>query len=88
MLEFTESIISFTKSIKRIGELGSPCFRPICESKKCENEFLYLIQSLTVAYIDSTAFTNLTLTFSFKSFCHRKVRSTLSKHFSKSKKAQ
>ena len=66
-----ESIISFTKSMNKIGELGSPCFRSICESKNCENVLLYLMQSFTEAYIDFIAFTNLQLKFSRNSFCHR-----------------
>ena len=63
--------MSFTNSINNKGELGSPCLRPIYESKNCEKDELYLMHGLTVKYIDLNAFTNLQLTFSTNSFCHK-----------------
>ena len=46
--EFILSTISFTNNMNSNGELGSPNFRPILDSKKCENEDLYLTHSLTI----------------------------------------
>ena len=37
----------------------------------CEKDELYLKHSLTVEYIDLNAFTNLQLTLSTNSFCHK-----------------
>ena len=74
------STISFTKSMNNKGELGSPCFRPIFDSKKLEKDDLYFTHDLTVLYIDLIALTNLQLTVSVNNFCHKNERSILSKN--------
>ena len=58
-----------TNSMNNKGELGSPCLRPIYESKNCEKDELYLIHNLTVKYMDLYALTNLQLTLSTNNFC-------------------
>ena len=78
---FLFSTISFTKSINNTGKLGSPCFKPMLESKK-ENGDLYFTHDLTIVYIDLIALTNLQLTFSVNNFYHKNERSILLKHFS------
>lgn len=62
--ELILSTISFMNIMNMSGELGSPCFRPICELKKQDRIDLYLMHDLTSVYTDFTACTNLLLTFS------------------------
>ena len=80
--------ISFTKKRNSNVELWSPCFVYMFDSKNGEYVELYRTHALTVLYILLTALTNLELTFSLISFWKINVLSNLSKHFSKSTKAQ
>lgn len=74
--------MSLMKSMNINGELGSPCFSPMCESKKPDSVVLYLMQDFTVLYIDLSALTSLELTFSDINLCHKKLLSILSNAFS------
>ena len=67
---------------------GSPCFTPIFDSIKGDNWELYLTFDFTTEYMLLTAEINFELMFSLTNLTNSKLWSILSKHFSKSKKAQ
>ena len=57
--------------MNKSGELGSPCFRPICDVKKIECDDLNLIHDFTTLHIELIARTNLLLTCSRFNLCHK-----------------
>ena len=80
--------ISFMKNKNSIVEHGSPCFTPMSDSKKPDSFDWYLAHAFTALYILFSVLTSFDDTFSVTNFLNRCCRSILSKHFSKSTKAQ
>ena len=81
-LELIFSRISLTKNMNSNDELGSPCLIPNCMSIISDVLCLCLTTARTTEYIALIALVILELTFSVIDFCHKNIRSILSKHFS------